>query len=164
VTTGAGGQAGVSSAVVDAGSGPDADVRLECDRVVASTSYVGCNVAGRLGKVESFRFVLTGVFIQFSRSDAGSRCGDVPECGSGAVGLVLAEDLRGEGRVVAEPSLCECVVKRLERGRTKCGRRVQGELGVLLVPDDVVRRCGARLWERESPDVVASFFDAVRII
>ncbi len=36
------------------------------------------------------------------------------ECSSGAVGLVLAEDLRGEGRVVAEPSLCECVVKRLE--------------------------------------------------
>jgi hypothetical protein len=32
----------------------------------------------------------------------------------------LAEDLRGEGRVVAEPSLCECVVKRLERGQAKC--------------------------------------------
>ncbi len=41
------------------------------------------------------------------------------ECGSGAVRLVLAEDLRGEGRVVAEPSLCECVVKHLERGRVK---------------------------------------------
>jgi hypothetical protein len=83
----------------------------------------------------------------------------VAECGSGAVRLVLAEDLRGEGRVVAEPSLCECVVKRLERGRAKCGRSVQR--GVLLVPDDVVLGCGARLWERESPDVVASFFDAV---
>ncbi len=62
MTTGAGGQAGVSSAVVDAGSGPDADGRLECNRVVASTSCVGCNVTGRLGKGESFHFVLTGVF------------------------------------------------------------------------------------------------------
>ena len=43
------------------------------------------------------------------------------ECGSGAVGLVLAEDFRGEGRVVAEPSFRECVVERLERGRAKCG-------------------------------------------
>ncbi len=77
------------------------------------------------------------------------------------MGLVLAGDLRGEGRVVAEPSLCECIVKRLERGLAKCCRRVQGELGVLLVPDDIVRGCGARLWERESPDVVASFFVAV---
>ncbi len=83
------------------------------------------------------------------------------KCGSGAVRLVLAEDLRGEGRVVAEPSLCECVVKRLERGRAKCGRSVEGEFGVLLVPDDVVCCCEARLWERESPDVVARFFDAV---
>ncbi len=83
------------------------------------------------------------------------------ECGSGAVRLVLAEDLSGEGRVVAEPSLCECVVKRLERGRAKCGQSVQGEFGVLLVPDDVVRCCEARHWERESRDVVASFFDAV---
>ncbi len=46
------------------------------------------------------------------------------ECGSGAVRLVLAEDLRGEGRVVAEPSLCEGVVKRLEGGRAKCDRSV----------------------------------------
>jgi hypothetical protein len=83
------------------------------------------------------------------------------ECGCEAVRLVLAEDLRGEGRVVAEPSLCECAVKRLKRGRAECGRSVQGEFGVLLVPDGVVRCCGARLWERESPDFVASFFDAV---
>jgi hypothetical protein len=79
----------------------------------------------------------------------------VTECGSGAVRLVLAEDLRGEGRVVAEPSVCEGVVKRLEGGRAKCGRSVQGEFGVLLVSDDVVRCCGARLRERESPDVAA---------
>jgi hypothetical protein len=30
--------------------------------------------------------------------------------------LVSAEDLRGEGRVVAEPSLGKCVVESLERG------------------------------------------------
>ena len=82
------------------------------------------------------------------------------QCGSGAVRLVLAEDLRGEGRVVAEPSLCEGVVKCLERGRAKCGRSVEGEFGVLLVPDDV-RCCWARLRKRESPDVGASLFDAV---
>ncbi len=51
--------------------------------------------------------------------------------GSGAVRLVLAEDLRGEGRVAAEPSLCEGVVKCLESGRAKCGRSVEGEFGVL---------------------------------
>jgi hypothetical protein len=85
----------------------------------------------------------------------------VTQCGSGAVRLVLAEDLRGEGRVVAEPSLCEGVMECLERGRAKCGRSVQGKFGVLLVPDDVVCCREARLWERESPDVVARFFDAV---
>ena len=41
------------------------------------------------------------------------------ECSSGAVGLVLAEDLGGEGWVVAEPSLHEGVVERLERERSK---------------------------------------------
>ncbi len=83
------------------------------------------------------------------------------ECGSGAVRLVLAEDLRGEGRVVSKPSLCKGVMKRLEGRRAKCGRSVQSEFGVLLVPYDVVRCCGARLRERESPDVVASLFDTV---
>jgi hypothetical protein len=86
----------------------------------------------------------------------------VTECGSGAVRSVLAENLRCEAKVVAELSFCEYVVKRLERGRAKCGRSVQGEFGVLLlVPADVVRCCLAKLWEGESPDVVASFFDAV---
>ena len=41
----------------------------------------------------------------FGGPDAGSRRGDVPKCGGGAVRLISAEDLRGEGRVVAEPSL-----------------------------------------------------------
>jgi hypothetical protein len=40
----------------------------------------------------------------------------VTECGSGAVRLVLAEDLRGEGREVAKPSLCKGVMKRLKVG------------------------------------------------
>ncbi len=48
---------------------------------------------------------LVGRDLWFGGSDAGSRRGDVPKCGGGAVRLVSAEDLRGEGRVVAKPSL-----------------------------------------------------------
>ncbi len=73
------------------------------------------------------------------------------ECGSRAVRLVLAEDLSGEGRVVAEPSLCECVVERLERGIAKCGRSVKGEFGVLLVPDDGKRQRQKKSVKRNEP-------------
>jgi hypothetical protein len=48
-------------------------------------------------------FVQRGLW--FGGPDAGSRRGDMPESGGRAVGLVAAEDLCGEGRVVAEPSL-----------------------------------------------------------
>ena len=69
--------------------------------------------------------------------------------------MVPVEDLRGEGRVIAEPLLGESVVKRLERGLSKCDRGVEGEFGVLFVPDDVVSCRGTRLQKRESLHVVA---------
>ncbi len=56
------------------------------------------------GKRVAFAF-LVALGLWFGGPDAGSRRCDVPECGGGAVRLVSAEDLRCEGRVVAEPSL-----------------------------------------------------------
>ncbi len=78
----------------------------------------------------------------FGGPNARTRSGDVPECGSGTMWLVAAEHLCGERWVVGEPSVEECFVESLERRRTEGSRGVQGELGVLFMPDDVI---GCRL-------------------
>ncbi len=98
----------------------------------------------------------------FGGPNTGTRSGDVPECGSGAVRLVAAEHLCGERWVVGEPFVRECFVESLERTRTEGSRGLQCELGVLFTPDDVIgcRLCG--LGQRESPHVVAWMLDVVK--